>query len=200
MSKVEGRVGAMSLRHALLGLLVERPASGYDLMKLFNTSLANVWPATQSQVYGELGRLADAGLIDVVAEGARGRKDYSLTPAGLAELRDWVAHPAPPAPRRSELLLRVFFLGVVDAERAERVLADRVARAAAQHEQLRSLESSLDWGEGMLSVNGRLALEYGMRLSAMEEEWARWALDQVGRSPGAASPAIEAEPDARDCG
>ncbi len=42
----------MSLRHALLGLLSEGPASGYDLLKLFDNSLANVWPATQSQLYG----------------------------------------------------------------------------------------------------------------------------------------------------
>jgi hypothetical protein len=31
----------------------------------------------------------------------------------------------------------------------------------------------------MLSVNGKLALEYGLRLRAMEEQWARWAADQI---------------------
>lgn len=59
----------MSLRHALLGLLSERPASGYDLLKRFETSLANVWPATQSQMYTELSKLAAAGLISASAEG-----------------------------------------------------------------------------------------------------------------------------------
>lgn len=59
----------MSLRHALLGLLSERPASGYDLLKLFDTSLAAVWPATQSQIYTELTKLAASGLITVAAEG-----------------------------------------------------------------------------------------------------------------------------------
>ncbi|GAA3053757.1 hypothetical protein GCM10020000_39620 [Streptomyces olivoverticillatus] len=62
----------MSLRHAMLGLLADRPASGYDLMKRFETSLSNVWPATQSQVYGELGKLAKSGLLKVAAEGPRG--------------------------------------------------------------------------------------------------------------------------------
>jgi DNA-binding PadR family transcriptional regulator len=46
MSIVERVTRRMSLRHALLGLLANRTASGYDLMKLFGTSLANVWPAT----------------------------------------------------------------------------------------------------------------------------------------------------------
>ena len=55
----------MSLRHAALGLLSRGPASGYDLLKVFEASMANVWPATQSQLYGELNKLADAGLIEV---------------------------------------------------------------------------------------------------------------------------------------
>src|SRR5882757_5747211 len=96
----------MSLRHAVLGLLAERPASGYDLMKLFETSLANVWPATQSQVYGEMGKLATAGLLTVSAEGPRGRKEYAITDQGLAELRHWLTETEPERVRRSETLLR----------------------------------------------------------------------------------------------
>ena len=56
----------MSLRIAALGLLAQQPGSGYDLLKHFEKSMANVWPATQSQLYGELNKLADAGLIEVV--------------------------------------------------------------------------------------------------------------------------------------
>ena len=59
----------MSLRHALLGMLAERPASGYDLLKTFGSAMANVWPATHSQIYTELTKLADADLISVSAAG-----------------------------------------------------------------------------------------------------------------------------------
>ena len=51
----------VSLRIAALGLLAQHPGSGYDLLKRFEKSMANVWPATQSQLYGELNKLADAG-------------------------------------------------------------------------------------------------------------------------------------------
>ena len=77
----------MSLRHAVLGLLADGPASGYDLLKMFDRSLAFVWPASQSQLYGELNRLADDGLIEVSNEGPRGRKDYAITDQGRAEAR-----------------------------------------------------------------------------------------------------------------
>ncbi|MDF9814430.1 PadR family transcriptional regulator [Streptomyces sp. SPB162] len=173
----------MSLRHALLGLLVERPASGYDLMKLFETSLANVWPATQSQVYGELGRLADTGLLEVAAEGPRGRKEYALTDEGLAELRRWLTETEPERVRRSETLLRVFFLGVLTPVEACAYLGNEATRAADHRASLKELEAAVHWGDDQPSVYGRLALEYGLRFTAMQEEWAHWAADQVVGRP-----------------
>lgn len=169
----------MSLRHAVLGLLAERTASGYDLMKLFETSLANVWPATQSQVYGELGKLAASGLLTVAAEGPRGRKEYAITDEGMAELRHWLTETEPERFRRSETLLRVFFLGVLTPVEATTYLGLEAARAAAGHAGLEQLEASVDWGDDQISTYGRLALEYGLRLTAMQEEWARWAAEQI---------------------
>ncbi|GLX21736.1 PadR family transcriptional regulator [Streptomyces lavendulae subsp. lavendulae] len=170
----------MSLRHALLGLLSERPASGYDLLKRFDTSLATVWPATQSQMYTELSKLAAAGLIGVSAEGPRGRKEYTLTDEGLAELRHWLTETKPQRNTRSDLLLRVFFLGVLPAERARGYLTELAELSEEEYEALRRLEASVDWGDDALSVHGRIALEYGLRFNAMRREWARWAADQVG--------------------
>ena len=107
-------MGVMSLRHALLGLLADRPGSGWDLLKRFESSLAFVWPATQSQLYTELGRMADDGLVEVTATGARNRKEYAATAAGRSELEQWLTGTEPERSRRNEALLRVFFLGSVD--------------------------------------------------------------------------------------
>lgn len=169
----------MSLRHAVLGLLADRPASGYDLMKLFDSSLSNVWPATQSQVYGELGKLASAGLLEVAAEGPRGRKEYAITESGRAELRSWLIDTEPERTRRSDALLRVFFLGVLSRVEAVTYLSLEAHRAAREHAALESLEASVDWGDDRLSFHGRLALEFGLRMTAMQEEWAEWAREQV---------------------
>ncbi|MFF4398246.1 PadR family transcriptional regulator [Streptomyces sp. NPDC001480] len=165
----------MSLRHALLGLLSEHPASGYDLLKLFETSLANVWPATQSQIYTELTKLADAGLITVTAEGPRGRKEYALTDDGMTELRHWLTETRPQRTVRSDILLRVFFLGVLPPEQARAYLAELVELSDRVHDDLRHLVDSIDWDEGDLSVYGRIVLEYGLRFNAMRREWAEWA-------------------------
>jgi PadR family transcriptional regulator AphA len=177
----------MSLSHALLGLLSVRPASGYDLMKSFDTSLANVWPATQSQVYGELNRLAATGLIEVAAEGPRGRKEYALTDAGLAELRAWMIDPRPEPPR--EGLLRVFFLDVLSPEQGLEYLNRQAEGGAGRHARLQALCDAIDWsGHDTVTTNGRLVLEYGLRLTAMYEEWAQWAAQQVQQRSAPAAP------------
>ncbi|WP_251093823.1 PadR family transcriptional regulator [Streptomyces sp. Caat 7-52] len=169
----------MSLKHALLGLLSERPASGYDLLKTFETSLANVWPATQSQIYTELTKLAGSGQITVTAEGPRGRKEYALTDEGMTELRHWLTETRPQRNTRSDVLLRVFFLGVLRPEQARDYLTGLTEMSRDGYEQLRQLADSIDWDDDNLSVYGRIALEYGLRFNAMRQEWAEWAADQI---------------------
>lgn len=179
MSTVEGKVRTMSLKHAVLGLLAESPASGYDLMKLFNASLSNVWPATQSQVYGELTKLTTAGLAEVAAHGPRGRKEYAITDDGLAELRRWLVDVEPTGQQRHDGLLRIFFLGIVSPLEAQTYLLHQAERAARARAELEHLDETAQWDEEMISVYGRIALEYGLRMSATQEEWARWAAEEV---------------------
>jgi hypothetical protein len=51
----------MSLRHALIGLLAEQPASGWDLTQRFEDLLGTVWPAGHPQIAAEAGiRLHEA--------------------------------------------------------------------------------------------------------------------------------------------
>jgi PadR family transcriptional regulator, regulatory protein AphA len=169
----------MSLRHAALGLLADGPASGYDLLKIFDRSLAFIWPATQSQLYGELNRLADDGLIEVSSEGPRGRKDYTITEQGRAELERWITDVEPDRIRRNEALLRVFFLGTVGPEHAKAYLE----REATVHENLEALlqtvERDTDWDTSDFDRYGHLVLESGRRYAHGQAQWAHWAATQV---------------------
>ena len=169
----------MSLRIAALGLLAQEPGSGYDLLKHFEKSMANVWPATQSQLYGELNKLADAGLIEVSDIGPRGRKEYRITEAGRAELRRWVTNPQDDPPFRSPGLLRVFLLGEVPPEQARDHVVAMAEDAEAEVNRLEELRDSIDWTEGDGLFYGRAALEYGLRMNSMEAEWAKWLVNAI---------------------
>jgi DNA-binding PadR family transcriptional regulator len=171
----------VSLRIAALGLLAQEPGSGYDLLKQFEKSMANVWPATQSQLYGELNKLAEAGLIEVSDIGPRGRKEYRITDTGRAELRRWVTEPQEDPPFRDAGLLRVFLLGeVTEAHAREHVVAMR-EHAKGEVKRLEELRTSIDCADDEGSFYGLAALEYGLRMYAMKADWANWLIGEIDK-------------------
>jgi DNA-binding PadR family transcriptional regulator len=171
----------VSLRIAALGLLAQEPGSGYDLLKHFQKSMANVWPATQSQLYGELNKLADAGLIEVSDIGPRGRKEYRITEAGRTELRRWVMNTQDDPPFRSAGLLRVFLLGEISRDEAREHIVAMAEHANSEVKRLEELRDSIDWTDGDGLFYGRAALEHGLRMKAMEAEWANWLVREIDK-------------------
>jgi DNA-binding PadR family transcriptional regulator len=169
----------VSLRHAALGLLAQHPGSGYDLLKRFQKSMANVWPATQSQLYGELNKLADGGLIEVTEVGARGRKEYRVTAAGRAELVRWITNPQDDPPRRRPDVLRVFLLGDVPAEEARKYVTAFAEHAGTDLKRYEQLRDSADWQDEDADFYARAALEYGLRNAVMEAQWTQWLITAI---------------------
>lgn len=168
----------MSLRMALLGLLIGKgPASGYTLSKTFQDTLRHVWSASHSQVYPELGRMTEAGLVTVEIDGPRGRKCYTVTEAGRAALEHWLVDEEPGRTVRSELALRAFLLPLVDRRRGA-ALTDAEAEYHRQRSrQLTELRDLLD--APPRNDFGRYAAELGARLSRAIAEWAEWATGQL---------------------
>jgi PadR family transcriptional regulator, regulatory protein PadR len=72
---------------ALLLLLRERPAHGYDLLERL-PELTGEQRVEMGNLYRLLRALEDEGLVD--SEWADGRRTYSLTPQGVQLLDQWV--------------------------------------------------------------------------------------------------------------
>ena len=187
MSILEGYDDRVSLRHAALGLLAKEPASGYDLLKKFKSTMHPVWPATQSQLYGELNKLAAAGFTTASDVGARGRKEYAITDAGRTELHRWMTSPDGDPPQRSAVLLRVFLLGELTASEARQYiesLRDWVEQELRSYEEIRD---SNDWSDNDSDFFARVALEHLLRAARRDADWAKWVLDELNRREAASS-------------
>lgn len=103
--------------YALLGLLsFGRELSGYELKQLADTSLRFFYSSPpMSQVYAELRRLADAGLVEVRQVGPRGTKRYQLSGEGREVLVDWLSRePVEPPTLKHHVALRVFLGHLID--------------------------------------------------------------------------------------
>lgn len=171
----------MSLRHALLGLLAQEPASGYDLSRQFEGDLGRyAWQAGHTRIYPELVKMAQEGLVAVEATGARGRKTYAVTDAGRTELRAWLMTPPENATVRNETVLRMFLVQALEPTDARTLLESIGQRCEAELARLRPLMADIDAAAGTdVLPFGRIAGEYGVRQYDAVATWARWALERL---------------------
>jgi DNA-binding PadR family transcriptional regulator len=97
----------MSIQHALLTSLLEKPSSGYELARRFDKSMGYFWSATHQQIYRELGRMAEAGWVSMEEEEDGRKKTYTVLPPGREELARWVLEPTVSSDNREEVLVKL---------------------------------------------------------------------------------------------
>lgn len=123
----------MSLAHAVLTSLLEKPSSGYDLARRFDKSIGYFWHATHQQIYRELARMESAGWIEssIPADAGKTRKkEYRVLAAGRKELARWAEQSSPPMDLRDEFMVKLR----ADAVLTEVDLRPELARHLALHQ------------------------------------------------------------------
>lgn len=190
----------MSLRYAVLGMLADSPGSGYELTRRFETTLDRyAWHAKHNQIYQELNRLADESLVEVVDEGARGRKTYAITGTGRETLVAWLRQPPRAGVVRNEFMLRLFLIFALEPEEARAHLQAYADETQRRLDELRALLSSAgtadpdsDAGsDGNPMTFGHLAAGLGLKLMPAVRDWAREAADEIGHWHGLEEPPAE---------
>lgn len=151
---------------ALLGFLHEGPMSGWDLVALAQERIGDFWTVTRSQVYRELASMAESGLVQRGAAGARDRIPYALTRLGREAFREWIAREPGDDTIRVPMLLMLAFGEHLDRADIDSVLASHRVR----HEErlARYLETS---DAGVDSRYGRATLEFGIAYERAVLEW-----------------------------
>ncbi len=115
----------MSLSHAILTSLLEKPCTGAELARRFDKSLGHFWQATHQQIYRELGTMEKAGLIESRGlPSSRGQqRHFAVLSEGHGALKRWCAEEGEPRPIRDSLLVRLRAAAVLGtAEAATSVL------------------------------------------------------------------------------
>ena len=166
----------------ILGFLGLGPRSGYDIKRLADVSTRFFWGASYGQIYPELRRLEERGLVEAdEPAGARGRRAYRLTKRGERALREWLTSDDGFAfDYRDEGLLKFFFGDLLSREEAlanvrrlrerhEAVLA-HFRRIAADTEEERERDDA---------EFPYLALEYGIEFMEWVSGWCRRMEDRL---------------------
>ncbi|MDG4861347.1 PadR family transcriptional regulator [Streptomyces sp. T-3] len=181
----------MSLPHAILTALLEKPSSGLELTRRFDKSIGYFWSATHQQIYRELGKLEEAGLIRVLpaAQPTRGqKKEYEVLPAGRTELAAWVAKSEDPKPLRDPLAVRIRAAGVVGAGGLEAELRRHLALHQAQLEQYVAFEERDYPAERASGASAEDRLRHLLLRGGIDSErfWIGWITEALAEVEGMA--------------
>lgn len=151
----------------IVGMLALGKRSGYDIKQMVDNSTRFFWAASYGQIYPELRKLEQQGLVRGRPEpsGERARTAYELTPAGEAALGNWLSSSDELLDElRDEAMLKLFFSDAAPALRIEIVRAMR-DRDQRKLDQLRMIEQK------SMPVGPRLTLELGIELTQRAIDW-----------------------------
>jgi len=169
-------VTAMSVSHALLGILAQGPAHGYDLKREHDSRFPAAKPLAYGQVYATLARLERDGDVEI-AETAQGggpeRTVYALTPEGRRTLDDWLEHAEPAGPYPADELVRK----TITALHLGTDAAGFLARQRAQH--MARMRELVQAQTVVVELGARIALDHTIAHLDADLRWLETAAARV---------------------
>jgi DNA-binding PadR family transcriptional regulator len=158
--------------YVILGFVRKGAKSGYEIKALVDNSTRFFWAASYGQIYPELKRLAEAGLItgSDSPTGGRKRTVYEITADGEEELRNWLRQRPETFEMRDEGLLKLFFADALPREEALEILREMRATRLAINERLQAIKDLKLKGE-IEDPFPLIVLEGGLEFTQWFAEW-----------------------------
>ncbi|MEH7107037.1 PadR family transcriptional regulator [Bacillus sp. JJ1764] len=180
-----------SIRKAMLTLLAREPLTGYDIKQQMNTRMGAFWKANNNQVYPELSKMEEEGLIrlkEVEHDSYRPpRKVYEITQAGKESLIEWTIEPVEIATIKDEFLVKAYNTWLVDPEK----MLIRIEEARNLHiEKLSIYLDKMEELKGMLDPNLKFdpisssmdVVEHGILYERMYIQWCDKVIKKLQKS------------------
>ncbi len=175
------------LKHGILGLLNYHQMTGYEIMLVFRDSLHFFWSAQTSQIYRELQTLEARGWVSKTTVSQQSRPDknvYTITEGGCEELLRWLSDGELSLSPRSNILMKVFFLGERDREDNIRYFEGLKEYCSmflqsldAAQEHIRTYRTLID--DSGKSLYWEMTVDYGRRNMRMHIDWAQSCIDRL---------------------
>ena len=175
--------GLSTLSLAILGLICQRPLTGYDLRKVFATTPIGHFSSSPGAIYPALRRIEEAGWVrGKMGEGKtrRERVVYEITARGLRTLKRHLSRPVIRDDviwHMDDLMMRFAFMDpIVGREMTLQFLRTFASELQAHATELRHY---LDSVRQVMPPCGRLAMESGIQGYEMNAAWARRAIEEL---------------------
>jgi DNA-binding PadR family transcriptional regulator len=139
----------MSVRHALLGLLAQRPRHGYELHAAFEAVVGGEqnWDVKPAQIYTTLARLEESGYVckqAVEQGGGPEKRIFAITPAGRQALAGWFDDGVSGEHQRDEFYVKLMLALATGAANPRRVIQTQRLRLFQDLHALTAQRRKLD--------------------------------------------------------
>jgi DNA-binding PadR family transcriptional regulator len=174
-----------TLSLAMLGLIAQKPRSGYDLRKVFLTTPMGHFSSSPGAIYPALKRIEKSGWIrgsiDTNKE-LRPRRIYRITAKGLDALRQHLLQTVTQDDviwRMDDLMLRFAFMDeIAGREYTLKFLQEFLAETKSYLSTLRQYQDQMN---GTIPATARLAMENGIKNYQMNARWAERAIKELAK-------------------
>lgn len=171
------------LKYALLGLMMREELTGYDITKKFNGALSRFWVAQHSQIYPELKRLVDEGLVEyrIIIQGEKMEKKlYTITQSGREDIMQWLNTVEPVTPvYKDPFRLRIYFGDNLKPEEMTKLINGQYKNMMESMHQMRERHAQYEETPEMNTedFSEYLLIKGGEMRHAAYLDWLEWCAE-----------------------
>jgi len=159
------------ITYILLGFLMERNMTGYDMKQYMSISTSYFMDASFGSIYPALKRLAQKGFIEgrESAQGGKLKMTYFIKESGKTEFLKWLDSPIEPSKTGvSSALGKVFFYRYLSTERVQELVAQYIQEMKKYKTDLLDLKDELD---NHMDEYERSTLDFGLDFYDFAVQW-----------------------------
>jgi DNA-binding PadR family transcriptional regulator len=173
----------------LLGFLHDRPMTGWELSETVELTVGSFWNVTRSQVYRELHKLEEAGMVVAGERGPRDKRPYEISVKGRAVFREWIDQEPGPLVSRFPLMLTTWFGDHLPPDRLEKFLRLHRERHEKRHAVLSVINDEITDTSTPAARVARFGLLFEQMMLAWFDSLREFGGEETrGAEPGEARP------------
>jgi PadR family transcriptional regulator, regulatory protein AphA len=173
-------------KYAILGILNREPASGYDIKKFSDGSIAHFWNENYGHIYPVLKALEKEMLIEKKTEHTEGkpsRNIFSITKKGEMELNEWLESKTEAYAPRNEFLLKLVFSKEIPVEKISEKFLTEKKKTEDKLKKFNDIEKKLLESKDIKTLKVRtlwlIAVHYGIHDLKSKINWCEESLKRL---------------------
>ncbi len=169
----------MGGKDIILGLLIEKSRTGYEIKQVFETVFSHFYTSSYGMIYPTLKKLEKEGLVEkkvVNQEGKPSKNVYSITDDGVREFNLFLKEDIAPETRESEFMVRMYLGSYADEYMLKEWIQQEIKLKEAAISQL---EKNYQNWKDVMTFSQKITYEIGLEQYRIEVKILREKLNEI---------------------